>query len=198
MFLPFVLRLIGGSVFPLFLLSILSTPVFGVEALSVPKKSDKEGPVPLAYSLLFTRTAIQFYVWCGWAAYCAALVLRYTNNPLVHNSVPYFATAFLAVNVPIAFLAVKESAVTVTDNERSRLRTGTALYRVVTIVAFVIFCLLPQHMRGPYGWLVESIIPTDERIEVSELLREAALGDSYGAERLGPRVCGGQSPAPRP
>ena len=65
MFLPFALRLIGGSVFPLFLLSVLSTPIFGVDALSLPKRDDRESPAALAYSLLFTRTAIQFYVWCG-------------------------------------------------------------------------------------------------------------------------------------
>ncbi len=183
MFLPFALRLIGGSVFPLFLLSILSTPIFGVDALSLPKRDDKESPLALAYSLLFTRTAIQFYVWCGWAAYCAALVLRYTNNPLVDSPVPYFATAFLALNAPIAFLAVKEGAVIVSDGERARLRHGAALYRA--IVAFVVFCVLPQHMRGPYGWLVESIIPTEQRIEVSELLREAVLGDPYAQNELG-------------
>ena len=67
MFLPFVLRLIAGSVFPLFLLSLLSTPFFGVEPLTVPRLTNKERPLALAlaYSLLFTRTAIQFYVWCG-------------------------------------------------------------------------------------------------------------------------------------
>jgi hypothetical protein len=185
MFLPFVLRLIAGSVFPLFLLSILSTPIFGIDALSLPKRNVREGPVALAYSLLFTRTAVQFYVWCGWAAYCAALVLRYTNNPMVHNSVLYYATAFLALNVPIAFLAVKESAVMVSDGERTRLRNGAALYRIVTILTFVVFCVLPQHMRAPYGWLVESIVPTDQRIEVSELLRDAALGDAYAQNALG-------------
>lgn len=185
MLLPFVLRLVAGSVFPLFLLSILSTPVFGVEPLSVPRLTDKERPKTLAYSLLFTRTAVQFYVWCGWAAYCAALVLRYTNNPLVDNSVPYFATAFLALNVPVAFLAIKERAVTLSDGEQLRLRNGTALYRTATIVAFVLFCILPQHMRGPYGWFVERIIPTVQGIEATELLREAASGDPDAQNALG-------------
>ena len=185
MFLPFALRLIGGSVFPLFLLSVLSTPIFGVDALSLPKRDDRESPAALAYSLLFTRTAIQVYVWCGWAAYCAALVLRYTNNSLVESPVPYYATAFLALNAPIAFLAVKEGAVIVSEGERARLRHGAALYRTVAIVAFAVFCVLPQHMRGPYGWVVESIIPTEQRIEVSELLREAVLGDPYAQNALG-------------
>ena len=65
------------------------------------------------------------------------------------------------------------------------LRHGAALYRTVAIVAFAVFCLLPQHMRGPFGWLVESIIPTEQRIEVSELLREAVLGDPYAQNALG-------------
>ena len=192
MFLPFVLRLIAGSVFPLFLLSILSTPVFGVEPLTVPRLTDKERPPALAYSLLFTRTAIQFYVWCGWAAYCAALVLRYTNNPLVESSVAYFATAFFALNVPIAFLAIKERAVALSDGEQLQLRNGAALYRTVTIVTFVIFCILPQHMRGPYGWFVERIVPTVHRIEVTKLLREAALGDPHAQNALGRAYAEGQ------
>jgi TPR repeat protein len=156
-----------------------------VEPLSVPRLTDKERPKALTYSLLFTRTAVQFYVWCGWAAYCAALVLRYTNNPLVENSVPYFATAFLALNVPVAFLAIKERAVTLSDGEQLRLRNGTALYRTATIVAFVLFCILPQHMRGPYGWFVERIIPTVQGIEATELLREAASGDPDAQNALG-------------
>ena len=40
-------------------------------------------------------------------------------------------------------------------------------------------------MRAPYGWLVESIVPTEQRIEVSELLRDAALGDAYAQNALG-------------
>ena len=52
-------------------------------------------------------------------------------------------------------------------------------------MAFVVFCMLPQYMRAPYGWMVESIIPTDERIEVSELLREAVLGDPDAQNQLG-------------
>ena len=183
MFLPFMLRLLGGAVFPLFVLSVLSTPVFGVDALSLPKRGS--GPVGLSVGLMLVRTSTQVYVWLGWAAYCASLALRYTSSPMVDNTAGYYGAAFLAANIPIAFLALKESAVIETDDERSRMRSGAALYRTITSFGFVVFCIGPQMMLGPYGWMVENIIPTDERIEVAELLREAALGDADAQHELG-------------
>ena len=78
------------------------------------------------------------------------------------------------------------------DGEQLRLRNGAALYRTATIVTFVLFCILPQHMRGPYGWFVERIIPTVQRIEVTELLREAALGDPDAQNALGFAYADGQ------
>ena len=105
MFLPFMLRLLGGAAFPLFVLSVLSTPVFGVEALSLPKRG--RGPVGLSVGLMVVRTATQVYVWLGWAAYCSALALRYASSPAVDNTLGYYASAFLAANVPIAFLVLK-------------------------------------------------------------------------------------------
>lgn len=183
MFLPFMLRLLGGAVFPLFLLSVLSTPVFGIDALSLPKRGT--GPIGLSLGLMLVRTSTQIYVWLGWAAYCASLALRYTSSPMVDNTAGYYGAAFLAANIPIAFLALKESAVIETDEERSRMRSGAALYRTITSFGFVVFCIGPQLMLGPYGWIVERIIPSDERIEVAELLRAAALGDVDAQHELG-------------
>ena len=185
MFLAFLLRLLGGAAIPLFLLSVLSTPVFAVDPLSLPIRDKKENPPALAYTLMGTRLAIQVYVWLGWAAYCTALTLRYTSQLSVTNPIAFYVVAFIAVNVPIAFLAVKESAVVENDRERQRLRRGTALYRGITIVGFVGFCMLPELMRAPYGWLVESIVPTDEKIEISELLRHAEMGDAAAQHQLG-------------
>ena len=182
MFLPFMLRLLGGAALPLFVLSVLSTPVFGVEALSLPKRG--KGPVGLSVGLMVVRTGIQVYVWLGWAAYCSALAFRYVASPAVDNTLGYYASAFLAANVPIAFLALKESAVIDTDEARSRMRAGTALYRAVTVIAFLAFCLTPQLMSGPYGWVVENIVPTDERIAMAQLQREAALGDIDARHQL--------------
>ena len=182
MFLPFLLRLLGGSVFPLFLLSVLSTPVFGVDALSLPKRG--KGPVGLSIGLMVIRVAAQTYIWFGWAAYCAALALRYTESPWVDNSIVYYGAAFIAANLPITFLALKESAVTESDGGRNRIQRGTAFYRVVTLTAFMIFCISPQLMRGSYGWMVESIVPSDRRIEVAELLREAIRGDADAQHNL--------------
>ena len=182
MFLPFLLRLFGGSIFPLFLLSVLSTPVFGVDALSLPKRG--KGPVGLSIGLMLVRSAAQTYIWLGWAAYCVALALRYTESPSVDNSIVYYAAAFIAANLPITFLALKESAVTETDGQRYRIQRGTAFYRIVTLTAFMIFCISPQLMRGPYGWMVERIVPSDSRIEVAELLREAMLGDAEAQYQL--------------
>ena len=120
MFLPFLLRLLGGSVVPLFLLSVLSTPVFGVDALSLPKRG--RGPVGLSIGLVTLRTVTQTHIWIGWAAYCAALALRYAASPWVENPVAYFGSAFLAANLPITFLALKESAVIETGEERTRMQ----------------------------------------------------------------------------
>ena len=53
------------------------------------------------------------------------------------------------------------------------------------MTGFIIFCITPRLMSGPYGWMVESIVPTDKRIEVAELLREAALGDALAQHQLG-------------
>ena len=95
----------GGAVFPLFVLSVLSTPVFGVDALSLPKRGS--GPIGLSVGLMLVRTSTQVYVWLGWAAYCASLALRYTSSPMVDNTAGYYGAAFLAANIPIAFLALK-------------------------------------------------------------------------------------------
>ena len=59
-------------------MSVLGTPVFGVAALTWPTGATRRGPVRLA--LMGTRTLFQLYVWVGWAAYCASLVLRYTSH----------------------------------------------------------------------------------------------------------------------
>ena len=182
MFLPFLLRLLGGAVFPLFLLSVLSTPVFGVDALSLPKRG--KGPLGLNIGLVTVRTLAQSYIWLGWAAYCAALALRYAASPWVDSPAAYYGSAFIAANLPITFLALKESAVTETDGERRQMQGGTAFYRIVTLTAFMIFCIAPQLMRAPYGWMVQRIIPSDTRIEVAELLREAVLGDAEAQYRL--------------
>ena len=79
MFLPFMLRLLGGAAFPLCVLSVLSTPVFGIEALSLPRRG--KGPVGLSIGLMVVRTAIQVCVWLTWAAYCSALAFRYASSP---------------------------------------------------------------------------------------------------------------------
>ena len=183
MFLPFMLRLLGGAAFPLFVLSVLSTPVFGVEALSLPKRG--RGPVGLSVGLMVVRTATQVYVWLGWAAYCSALALRYASSPAVDNTLGYYASAFLAANVPIAFLVLKESAVIETDEARSRIRGGTALYRAITVIGFLAFCITPQLMSGPYGWVVQNIVPTNERIALAQLQRAAALGNPDAQYQLG-------------
>ena len=190
MFLPFMLRLLGGAAFPLFVLSVLSTPVFGIEALSLPRRG--KGPAGLSVGLMVVRTWIQIYVWLGWAAYCSALAFRYASSPVVDNPLGYYASAFLAANVPIAFLALKESAVIDTDEARSRMRGGTALYRAITVSGFLAFCLSPQLMSGPYGWMVRNIVPTSERIALAQLQREAALGDIDAQHRLGTVYAEGQ------
>ena len=183
MFLPFMLRLLGGAAFPLFVLSVLSTPVFGVEALSLPKRG--KGPAGLSAGLMVARTAIQVYVWLGWAAYCSALASRYASSLAVDHALGYYASAFLAANVPIAFLVLKESAVIDTDEARGRMRGGTVLYRAITVIGFLAFCVTPQLMAGPYGWVVDSIVPTHERIALAQLQREAALGDMDVQHQLG-------------
>ena len=183
MFLPFMLRLLGGAAFPLVVLSVLSTPVFGIVALSLPQRG--KGPVGLSIGLMSIRTFIQVYVWLGWTAYCSALALRYASSPTVDNTLGYYAAAFIGANVPIAFLALKESAVIASDEERSRALAGTVFYRVVTLVGFLAFCLTPQSMSGPYGWVVEHAIPTEDRIAMAQLQRAAALGDRNAQHRLG-------------
>ena len=40
-------------------------------------------------------------------------------------------------------------------------------------------------MSGPYGWVVENIVPTNERIALAQLQREAALGDMDAQHHLG-------------
>lgn len=188
MFLPFMLRLLGGAAFPLFVLSVLSTPVFGIEALSLPRRG--KGPVGLSIGLMVVRTGMQVYVWLAWAAYCAALASRYASSPGVDNTLGYYASAFLAANVPIAFLALKESAVIDTDD--ARMRGGTALYRAITVIAFLAFCLTPQLMSGPYSWVVENIVPTDKQIAMAQLERQAALGDIDAQYQLGVVYAEGQ------
>lgn len=183
MFLPFMLRLLGGAAFPLFVLSVLSTPVFGIEALSLPRRG--KGPVGLSIGLMVVRTAVQVYVWLAWAAYCSALAFRYASSPGVDNTLGYYASAFLAANVPIAFLALKESAVIESDDARSRMRSGTALYRAITVIGFLAFCFTPQLMSGAYGWMVVNIVPTAEQIAMAQLQRQAALGDIDAQHHLG-------------
>jgi len=183
MFLPFLLRLLGAAAFPLIVLSVLSTPVFGVDVLSLPKRG--KGPAGLSIGLMSIRTLVQVYVWLGWAAYCSALALRYVSNPMVDSTLGYYATAFLAANVPIAFLALKESAVVDSNEERNRVRGGTVLYHVITVIGFLTFSLTPQLMLGPYGWVVDNVIPTDERITMAQLQREAALGGAHAQYQLG-------------
>ena len=135
------------------------------------------------------RALTQTYIWLGWAAYCASLVISYVWDPGVTQRWAYFATAFVALNIPIAFLAIRERMTIHSDEERRRLEAGTTLYRGLTVVGLAVFCLAPPLMYLPYGWLVgrHGGAALEAASNVEELIRMADLGIPRAQHTLGVR-----------
>ena len=86
-----------------------------------------------------TRTCLpSFFATPGtYRAYSGAVAMPSDAVRSGAHPLGYYASDFLAANVPIAFLALKESAVVETDEARSRMRGGTALYRAITVIGFL-------------------------------------------------------------
>ena len=79
MFFTFALQLAGGSVLPIFLLSVLEVPLIGLVPLTLSPRDPTAGWRDRALSAL--RALTQTYIWVGWAAYCASLAISYVWEP---------------------------------------------------------------------------------------------------------------------
>ena len=192
MFLTFALRLAGGSVLPIFLLSILEVPLIGLVPLTLSPRDPTAGWRDRALSTL--RALTQTYIWFGWAAYCALLAISYVLDPGVTQRWAYFATAFVALNGPIAFLAIRERMTIHSDEEGRRLEAGTTLYRGLTVVGFAVFCMAPPLMHLPYGWLIGRYegAALEMASNAEDLMRMADLGIPRAQHTLGVRYRDGQ------
>ena len=121
-------------------------------------------------------------------------MLSYVSDPEVTQRWAYFATAFVALIAPTAFLTIRERKTIQSDGERRRLEAGATLYRGLTVVGFTVFCTPPPLMHLPYGWLVDRYAgaPVEAASTVEDLLRRADLGIPGAQHTLGLRYRAGE------
>lgn len=154
MFWRFFIGLFIASIIAPLVFALLVMPLLGAAMLifrkQVPEGSE-DAPVrtsPIAYPFIGLIFLGYVYVFCGWAAYVAVRTTFYASHPDVSNPWLYYVVGFALCHGPLGYMAVKEGA------QGSK---ASCLHILIAMVAYVVFCLWPPLMLGPYGWFLRWI-----------------------------------------
>ena len=148
-----------------FLLLVVSLPALflfsvGLMGLLSPLSifSKSEG-LPKAIVLPFIGLAAlyQIYFWALWSAFCVALTYKYTIRPEVTWDWMYFATGFMWCLALIGWLSHKERQSSESLKETRGILSGTLMYTIVAVVAYIVFAIWPYLMLVPFGWALDLI-----------------------------------------
>ena len=122
--------------------ALLCLPFIGVITLALGVREKAGRTTVLSRVLVATGFVGNTYVFLGWSAFCASVVLLFVEKPEVHHSWLYYVLGFFFCNSPLAFMALHEAP----GSRGVGLQMGSAM------VAYVAFCVYPTLM-WPWGWI---------------------------------------------
>ena len=141
---------VGAFVAPMLFSFMIMPFLMGFGALA---RRDR-APLP-GHVVMGTAVVAQLYFWVGWAAFCAVITVLTTSDTSISAGWLYYVTAFIFLVMPIGYLRTQEERGAKDQAEARNIQRGSNFYDVVTIVAFICFCLFPTATVPPYGWFLQ-------------------------------------------
>lgn len=151
-YLKFALMLgIASFMFPM-IYAFCMLPLFGLAAGGVKLHGVDGEHRPwilraIAYVLFAILAVGTIYIFCGWSAYVAFRTVITTLNPKVSHDWIYFLTGFTLCHGPLGYMASKD---------RDGKNSGCFVI-MLTMAAYVVFCLWPGLAMLPYGWFLSRL-----------------------------------------
>ncbi len=100
--------------------------------------------------------AFQLYYWGFWSAVCVAFAVRFMNRPEASVHWLYWIAGFFWASTPLGWFASHEREA-VGSKWTTAHETGTTVYYMVAVVAFVLFAFIPSAMDALYGWILHAL-----------------------------------------
>jgi len=129
---------IEGFIFTL----VFSLATFPLMLLTIGLYEIRRG---LSYLVIPPAIALNVYILGGWAAICATRTVIFKDYA-THVWL-YYVVGFLLCHGPLGYMAAKEGPEGQTP--------ATCLYTILTLVAFIAFCIWPRLTAWPYGWFLD-------------------------------------------
>jgi hypothetical protein len=141
---------IGAVLAPL-IFSLFMMPLFGLLWLASRLPDSFTQTRAFGYLVGGALFIVQAVYWALWAAWCSSTAAGYAQSHSIFGWL-YYVIAFVFCAAPIQWLAGKETAASPTLQEKSDVLRGASRYRIVALLAFVVFSLWPASRRFLYGW----------------------------------------------
>ena len=153
-FITYNLLLLAASI-PAIL--IFSVGLMGLlSPLALFSKSE-EPPKAIVLPLIGLAGLYQVYFWVLWSAFCVALTYKYTIRPEVTWDWLYFVIGFMWCTALIGWLSHKEQQMSESLENTRGILSGTLMYKIVAVVAYIVFAIWPHLMLVPFGWALDLI-----------------------------------------
>ncbi len=136
---------------------ILSVGVMACLAPMALFAKSENPPRALVFPVMGIAAIYQVYFWGFWSAFCVAMTISYTQKPEVTWVWLYWITGFMWCTSLIGWFFHKEQQTSQSLKETRGIQTGTMLYSLVAIVAFLVFAFNPSLMLLPYGWALKPL-----------------------------------------
>ena len=121
---------------------------------------DKDKPNWLAAIPIYLLAGVyNLFFWGLWASFCIIVTIVFIQKSSVRFDWIYWISAFLWNNSLIGYLNFKEQQTAQSYDELKSIQTGTAMYGMMSIVAFLIFAFNPEWIKYPYGWFFRIVGP---------------------------------------
>lgn len=148
-FLVYNLLLLAASFPAIIVFSVVLMAI--VSPLTLFSRSN-DPPQVVAIIILGLSGLFQIYFWGLWSAFCVAMTYKYTAKPDVTWDWLYFVFGFFWCTALIGWLSYKEQQTSGSIEESRGVRSGTTLYKLVAIIASIVFAIWPTLMSAPSGW----------------------------------------------
>jgi hypothetical protein len=150
-FLWFLGLLTIGAVLAPFIFSLFMMPLLGLLWLASHLPASFTRTRAFGYPVGGALFIVQAVYWGFWAAWCSSTAAGSAQSHTIIGWL-YYIIAFAFCAAPIQWLTEKEAAASPTLQEKSDVLRGARRYRVVALLAFVVFSLWPASRRFLYGW----------------------------------------------
>lgn len=121
----------------------------------VPFLKNENPPKAVVFPVMTLAGGFQIYFWGLWAAFCVAVILKFTHKPEVTWDWLYWVCGFMWCTSLIGWFAHKEKMMSTSVEEVHRIEKGTNFYSLIAIGAFVLFAFSPSLANWPYGWFMQ-------------------------------------------